>query len=69
MHCSYKFMMAYAAKCKVLNHVSFVYLGPQHWARGGTNILIKIKKDENSKKIINKVNVKYKKQIYAISLS
>ena len=47
----------------------FVYLGPQHWARGGTNILIKIKKDENSKKIINKVNVKYNKQIYAISLS
>ena len=35
----------------------FVYLGPQHWARGGTNILIKIKKDENSKKKIkNKIN-------------
>ena len=53
--------------------VTFDLLQGQICCRAGDhnslNLLVKIKKDENSKKIKNKINVKYNKQIYAISLS
>ena len=49
-------MMAYAAKCKSSQPCIFLFILVLNIGHegGGSNILIKIKKDENSKKIKNK---------------